>query len=610
MQRTLSADARAAILSVHSHGDRSFLDDRDLAVLSGDLRREGIDNDLVVAVLDPRVEDDPDAHDVLRRLVDVLAGYPIVVYERVWSRGLIVAIRERLPRQVFVHCRGEHALEDPPADYVCQGELRETLPELVHHLRGARGAPPPGTRARGPDGWQEVGAVVPRRKAGRRFEPNLAPIVINAEALPELRTFAVLGNAGCPYQADARDNPVYAGVRIPERWGRGCAFCTTGNQYLASPNPETARRVLEQIVTLRRRAPEIAHLVLKDQNPFGYLTEVVTECAGQELGAFTLLLETRADWFLKNERRFERALAAARDAEIRIAPYLVGIENFSQSELDRMNKGISAETNLRFLEALWSWQERFRPALDLGHAAFGFVLFTPWTTLGDLRTNLEAIRRTRLYELRGHLLLSRARLYPDTALYYLAERDGLLAERYRSREDDASARYGYYPARPWRFQHADVARFAELATTLVDQTGGHDELAVFECLLDAFETDPRDVTAEEVLGALRAAREVVAGVEPAALRRRLVTLLSPLDAENGFERGWRLGSVALERGTLRAVFSHASEEPLVLDIRPRGDGPRFACSRHYDLSYANDSLSDSQRSALATLCRAVRANDA
>ena len=40
-----------AILSVHSHGDRSFLDDRELALVSGELREAGIDNDLVVAVI-------------------------------------------------------------------------------------------------------------------------------------------------------------------------------------------------------------------------------------------------------------------------------------------------------------------------------------------------------------------------------------------------------------------------------------------------------------------------------------------------------------------------------------------------------------------------------
>ena len=50
-------DEPVAILSLQSHGDRSFLDDRDLATLSGALRDEGFPNDLVEAVVPPEGED-------------------------------------------------------------------------------------------------------------------------------------------------------------------------------------------------------------------------------------------------------------------------------------------------------------------------------------------------------------------------------------------------------------------------------------------------------------------------------------------------------------------------------------------------------------------------
>src|SRR5262249_20814492 len=150
----------------------------------------------------------------------------------------------------------------------------------------------------------------------------------------------------------------------------------------------------------------------------------------------------------------------------------------SQPELDRYNKGTTAEANIEFIERLWGWRERHGEALDLTSASFGFVLFSPWTTLDDLEANLRAIQRTRFDALRGRVLLSRARLYPDTALYYLAARDGLLIDAHREGED-SSRRYGYYPAHPWRFLHEDVAHFAALATELVERTGGRDETALF-----------------------------------------------------------------------------------------------------------------------------------
>ena len=43
---------RVAVVSLHSHGDRSFLDDRGLALVAGDLRAGGVDADLVDGVMD------------------------------------------------------------------------------------------------------------------------------------------------------------------------------------------------------------------------------------------------------------------------------------------------------------------------------------------------------------------------------------------------------------------------------------------------------------------------------------------------------------------------------------------------------------------------------
>ncbi len=474
----MSLTPSLAILSVHSHGDRSFLDDRELAVVSGELSAAGVRNDLVVAVL----ADEADA--AFERLVEVLRGYDVIVYERVWSVELVAALRDRLPDRVFVSCEGEHRIEDPPADYVCSGDLVASLVALSAVLRAEEVSLVPGTRFRDGGHWQ----LVPGRRSPplkRPFRPNLSPVLVNPEALPELRTFAVLGNAGCPYQADARDNPLYAGVRLPVDMGRGCAFCTTGNRYEGAAQSETLASVLEQIRVLRSEAPHIEHLVLKDQNPFGYLEQLLSACAGESIAPFTLLLETRADWFLRARERLERALRIAARAGYRIAPYLVGVESFAQAELDRMNKGVSAETNVEFLDLLWSLSQRHPKTLDLSVSSFGFILWTPWTTPEDLKQNLEGIRRTRLSELRGQLLLSRARLYPDTALYYLAERDGLLAESWETGGDDPSARYGYFPGQPWRFQNEDTARLWRLTVAAWEQSQGRDEVELFERVLAA-----------------------------------------------------------------------------------------------------------------------------
>jgi hypothetical protein len=472
----------AAILSLHSHRDRSFLDDVALHHLSGALRAAGLDNDLVVAHLPPGAEDE--AGEPFQRLVEALRPYPTLLYERLWSAGIVARLREALPDTFLIRLRGEHDLEGAPSDAVCHGEPSEVV-ALVAALAGR----PPVTES------------LPR------YAPNLRPVYASPEARPRFLSFPITGNMGCPYQADARENPLYAGTRMPAGMGRGCSFCTTGNHYEHRPKDQALDWALVQLRYVRQSAPEIQSLVLRDQNPFYYLTELVEAAESERLGPFTLLIESRADWWLQNAARFGRALASARRSSITLAPFLVGVESFSQAELDRFNKGMSAQTNIQFLETLRRWHADYAPAMDLSHAAFGFILFTPWTTLADLRTNLEGIRRTRMHELRGHLLLSRVRLYPDTALYYLAERDGLLQDDYARPEDDQSARYGYLPARPWRFQDPRVARVAELGAAMIQRHGGRDEDTLLETLLTLAENaaDPALLALEDVERAMGAA---------------------------------------------------------------------------------------------------------
>lgn len=621
-----AADRPVAILSFHSHSDRSFLDDRELALLSGELREAGIANDLVLIVVTKEMETEGGESELAQKLVDVLAAYDPIVYERVWSPRLVEGLRRKLSDRVFIGLRGEHELLDSaPADIFCDGEPRQIVAPLVRWLRGESDLPPDQTLFRkerdggGSPEWVAPEPCAPAPPFGGPYCPNLRPVVVNPEFLPPVRTFSVVGNNGCPYQNDARENPLYAGTQIPAQFGRGCAFCTTGNQYEGRPNPETAASVLEQIRYVRENAPELQLLVLKDQNPFGYLTEVIEGCQTEVLSDFTLLLETRAEWFLRNAKRFDRTLAVARQIDVRIAPFLVGIENFSQPELDRFNKGITVATNFEFLETLWRWKEEYGEALDLSHAAFGFILFSPWTTMQDLEANLAGIRRTKFDRLRGSILLSRARLYPDTALYYLAERDGLLADDFASESENASRRYGYYPSHAWKHQHADVAHFAALATDLAERNGSRDMVNLFQALLDEFRAageDWRAITAGDVWkryqrsvgeGGRTAGRTLTPAGE--ALRGRFARLVRPLSFDGTFAGGWRFGQLRARPGLVEVELRHDAEPQILVELVPRGQGPHFHRSRHYEIRATGRDFTAAQRKALTTLSHAIAEND-
>ena len=614
-----SPDHPVAILSFHSHGDRSFLDDRELALLSGELRDEGANNDLILVVLTPEMQADMAVGETESQLVRVLDGYNPIVFERVWSPHVIRRLRRRLPRKTFIALRGEHEmLEDSPADMFCTGNARTNLLPLIRWLRGQVDVAPADVLVRSGGRWRRPAAVQDVEARGKRYVPNLRPRIINPDLLPEVRTFSVTGNTGCPYQSDARENELYRGAEIPSRFGRGCAFCTTGNHYEARPNAETARSVLEQIRYVRQHAPELELLVLKDQNPFGYLTEVVERLAVEGLSDFSILLETRAEWFLRNAQRFVRALQVAGTINVRLAPFLIGIESFSQAELDRFNKGISAELNVEFLETLWQWKEKFGDALDLSHAAFGFILFSPWTTMQDLEINWAGIRRTHLDRLRGSILLSRARLYPDTALYYLAKRDGLLVDHFASDAEDASLRYGYYPSHPWKHLHQEVAHFAELATLLAERNGSRDMVNLLRALLDVFAAAGDQwstVGCEDVwqhyLRDFGGGGQSSVSLVPAdkSFRQRFAQLIQPLPLEGTFAGGWSVSELRVGRGRVEVGIRHDHEADLLVDLVPRGKGPYYRQSRHYDLSARGSNLSAAQSRVLTLLAEAICRND-
>jgi hypothetical protein len=81
----------------------------------------------------------------------------------------------------------------------------------------------------------------------------------------------------------------------------------------------------------------------------------------------------------------------------------------------------------------------------------GIILFHPWTTPASLLDNARAMRELRFHELRRYALRTRLRLYASVPLHALAERQGLLAERFDDGRVDRAVEQGYDASVPWRF---------------------------------------------------------------------------------------------------------------------------------------------------------------
>lgn len=147
----------------------------------------------------------------------------------------------------------------------------------------------------------------------------------------------------------------------------------------------------------------------------------------------------------------------------------IGLENFSAAENARLNKGIDQDQARRAARLIDSWLRDFPDAVAQENR-FGFILFTPWTTLDDLVTNLDGARALGIdprFFLRRRLVF-----LTDSPLQRLAERDGLLDPRdaaslrrfERFRASDPGCRH--FPDeqdRPWRFRDPVVGAVCEIA---------------------------------------------------------------------------------------------------------------------------------------------------
>ncbi len=106
-----------------------------------------------------------------------------------------------------------------------------------------------------------------------------------------------------------------------------------------------------------------------------------------------------------------------------------GLENFSATELQRLNKGTTPLMNLRAVNLLkeleLASEGRF---FYSGYMGLSVLLFTPWTTLEELHLNIGLLLHLRLENEVGNLFMSRLRLHPDLAITALARHDNVIVD--------------------------------------------------------------------------------------------------------------------------------------------------------------------------------------
>ncbi|MBI5622543.1 MAG: hypothetical protein HY924_02060 [Elusimicrobia bacterium] len=297
--------------------------------------------------------------------------------------------------------------------------------------------------------------------------------------VPEL-----LGRLGCPYRKSVGLNPAFRGVKLGGRvfLDRGCSMCLfrTAGGSRASEADWTGS-ILRQLRWLLRLRPAPGRLRLCDHAPLDFLGPLLSRLRAEGFRGLTLAVDPRVDQLLSRRVDWAGLTREARSSGTRLDFTCVGFENFSQPELDRLNKGTTVAQNIAALRFLRGLRAAAPDVFTHESAAAGFILFTPWTTLRDLETNLRLLRALDFHEFRRDLAAARLRLYPELPVYHLAARDGLLLD---SAPEGWALGSGYAADHPWRFASGRTeAAYAAVRRTA--EAGGRfgDDLAALELAL-------------------------------------------------------------------------------------------------------------------------------
>ncbi len=361
-----------------------------------------------------------------------------------------------------------------------------------------------------------------------RIRPSYRRKLLNKAPWAANPVIEVIGGHRCSYHAPVAGNPFYRGLGLPS--SMGCAFCQMPDMKTARWGVKDATAfAARQIAALsrqRRAAGGEARLSLCGFELWRRLEELALALVRDGVRGVELNFMPRLDEVLAARGAIERVLPLLAGNGISLRINGLGVENFSPDENMRLHKGITAEQVHEASAFLISCSERWPGTFRLPFGGLGMILFTPWTTLKDLRVNLDNIERCPLID-RPFALSRRLMLFPGAPVTKLAERDGLLAKSGDGVFYNAGCKTDADKNDlPWRFARPEVAVLWSLARRISSDrynipdedpvkraveplfsrpsAAPFDPLPLFRRAVDAVERRPETGSALELLALLRA----------------------------------------------------------------------------------------------------------
>lgn len=347
-----------------------------------------------------------------------------------WSKEFISECKKRNPNIHFV-AGGYYATllpevlmkQIPDLDCVMIGEGEVTIVEILnHYLKNAT------------DTLEEIKGIVYRdgeqikRTSERNVIENLDDNPLCYRYAPKVSEngFEVLieGSRGCP---------------------NNCTFCAIkpffGKKAKKSWRCRSAQSLIDELKYIKMEYPKAMRVRFVDPDFLGDNVDGIKRAREfcdllieNDLLDFQFCIETRVVNITEDNYDLLKKMKQVGFVEI----YL-GLESGSDNILKTMNKGVTAKESLSAVRLL------NKVGIDV---VYGFMMFTPWTTMEDVAKNVDFL--TEVGDVQFDRLFYKLNLVPQTPCVKLAQHKGLLLSLNRE---------GYYE---YNYEHDDVAALASI----------------------------------------------------------------------------------------------------------------------------------------------------
>lgn len=300
-------------------------------------------------------------------------------------------------------------------------------------------------------------------------------LMANESARMSKALVTIIGGTNCGYKKLVEGNPLFKGLKLPPGApaGRhdGCTFCGGRRPSISSPSTDFLKVIKKQFSAISRSAGASGRsrgfYEIYDIRAFWKFDKFFELILKLDLPPAVFLFNPRLDDVVGAGRRIEETLPALAKAGHKIRLLSVGVENFSERENARFNKGISLAQIDEFFSLTEGWARSYPGVVSPfktgnGQVELGLILFTPWTTLEDIRINLQHAVRYRFIE-DGYWLYSTLRIRRERPIYSLAKKGGdLLVDHYPDKGQLYSMMHNetsLQETAAWRFRDQKVADY-------------------------------------------------------------------------------------------------------------------------------------------------------